>query len=357
MPLSPSSPPSTTSSRLLQLHPTTPEKPSRCSSNFLKGGCFWCPQQGHWVQSCPFKSPNNTTSPKLDSPVYPNTEIQCRCGHGACVIKIANTEKNKNRKYFACPIKRGARCNNGGFLKWCDDEHIDQSYFQPPPFKYPECECGAGVCRRVMRRESPNVIKYFFTCPVKKNHGSCGYVVSEDEFLRLFSSQSIVPTRQGRQRTLHYFWEGHQNDGTNNELGKGDGMLVQTKRMRIMDFSKGSSSVALSENPKEEDAGTAVEAPEEEDAGAAVEAAQAEHVGFPEFEVPDDDLKFANSVPCDAIQAEALTTQSTHSRIHQRQIMFQRHLFGFLKVLVNATKLLSTVSQDSQLSTGCLNKK
>ncbi|XP_027351149.1 uncharacterized protein LOC113862253 [Abrus precatorius] len=318
----PRSPPPSTSR--VQLHPSTPEIPIRCSPNLAKrmqgDTCYVCHQQGHWSWYCPLKSlspkkPLLSSPPKHESQVSP-IMILCRCGHGFCEIKPSHSDRNWGRKYYACPIKRGAKCKD--FVKWCDDR-VDDSDLQPPVFKYPECECGAGVCRRVKGRENTDhAFKYFFVCPVKRDHGSCGYCVSEDELL---NRESIVPTRQGRQRSLLDFFEGHQNDNTDSDmvtdLGEGDGLLVQAKRMRVMDSYENPLSIAVSEIP------------EEEDAGAAVRAATSEHVGFPEFEVADDDIEFTNSVSWESIEAEALVLyrMSTSSRIQRQQRLFQRRNF------------------------------
>jgi len=90
----------------IQFHPTTPEKSSPYPPNpslvqrMLTDTCFKCKQQGHWSMYCPKNNTNH--SPVLSS----NKQIHCRCGHGFCDVKISNSERNKGRLYFACPIKR-----------------------------------------------------------------------------------------------------------------------------------------------------------------------------------------------------------------------------------------------------------
>ncbi|XP_061354754.1 uncharacterized protein LOC133299317 [Gastrolobium bilobum] len=265
------------------LSPSTP----RCSPKLVKRMqediCYRCRQKGHWSWYCPLKTPDTKTlSPSLNqnSPFSPKI-IRCRCGHGFCEVRTTLSEKNRGRKYYACPIKRGAKCK--GFVKWCDDP-VEESDLQPPPIKYPECECGAGVCRRVKGTDNTDGVKYYFTCPVREDHGSCGYRVAEDELL---SNTSIVCIQQSNQRTLHDFW-GTDNDRGNDLSNRGD-LLAQNKRMRIMDNSENHSLMTVSKISEGEDA--------------ALMALHSECVGFPEHE-------------------------STPSRIRSRQREFQRHIFA-----------------------------
>ncbi|RDX99315.1 hypothetical protein CR513_17638, partial [Mucuna pruriens] len=140
----------------------------------------------------------------------------CRCGHDRC---------------------EGVRCKE--FVKWCHDP-VDESDLQTPTLKYLECECGAGVCRRVKATRNVHAVKYCFTCPVKQllfrgncklldnigsiarlrhfvvsNHGSCGYLMWEDELL---DNESI--RKQDCKRIHNGFGEGDQNDQTDNDLGE-----------------------------------------------------------------------------------------------------------------------------------------
>ncbi|KAF5181705.1 Dna topoisomerase, partial [Thalictrum thalictroides] len=73
----------------------------------------------------PDKRQNSPLTPKphwtrsdqgQDTPLssYP----ECACGAGTCKLLTANTEENKVRKYFACPVKKGqGACN---FHQWLD---------------------------------------------------------------------------------------------------------------------------------------------------------------------------------------------------------------------------------------------
>ncbi|KAL2320406.1 hypothetical protein Fmac_029375 [Flemingia macrophylla] len=286
----------------------SPQIPADCHPNLLKrmqqDTCFICKQVGHWSWHCPSKSPTKPKPKPKPDPVpsssYSSETIQCRCGHGSCEVKTSRAGRN----FYACPIKRGIKCKD--FVKWCNDP-IDERDLQPPPFKYPECVCGAGVCRRVKVTEShDDAFKYYFTCPFKQGHGSCGYRVSEDELLSN-NSKNTVPIQQSRQRTLQDFFEGCQNDKVDDELGKEDGLQVLIKRVRITDCSE---SPEISSD--------------KEDAGEAPNATNLKRVG-------DDGVEFTNSVSWEKVVAEAfllLSCLSATSRIRWRQIMFQRRIFS-----------------------------
>ncbi|CAI8613520.1 unnamed protein product [Vicia faba] len=295
-----------------QFHPTTPEKSSRYSpnSNPLNNNCFKCHQPGHWASVCPLKS--SKSKPHFRSQVSPSQQIYCRCGHGFCEVKTSHSDKNYDRDYFTCPIKRGACCST--FVKWCDDP-INESDLQPPLIKYPECDCGAGVCRKVMEtEEGSRRVKSYFACPIKQSHGSCGYRVWEDEVLstasidELVNNPSVVPIRQSKQRSLNGFFTGGQtdtpvNDDLANDLADGSDLLLTTKRMRITDSSENPSPV------------TGSEILEGKSRGSSIEEVSLQDVGFPKIEF-EDDLESINLASWAAVEAEA-------SGISCRQSLFQ----------------------------------
>ncbi|KHN46836.1 hypothetical protein glysoja_015087 [Glycine soja] len=145
--------------------------------------------------------------------------------------RTSKSQKNPRREYYACPIKNGERCNNG-FVKWCDDRDVESVFLQPPPFKYPECQCGAGVCKR---EKATSQNKYYF------GQGSCGYKVWEDELLH--NNKSPVQQSLSCKITLNGFGEGDQNDQDLDEDGK---LLVNhSKKMRIMDSSEDPTSMVV----------------------------------------------------------------------------------------------------------------
>ncbi|KAL2938870.1 DNA topoisomerase 3-alpha [Bienertia sinuspersici] len=83
------------------------------------GCCFKCGKEGHWARECP------TSSAAVVGPTYPplttmnGVEKLCACGLGNCLLFTANTERNRGRKFFRCPVRQ----ENGGcgFFEWCDE--------------------------------------------------------------------------------------------------------------------------------------------------------------------------------------------------------------------------------------------
>ncbi|KAL2320403.1 hypothetical protein Fmac_029372 [Flemingia macrophylla] len=109
------------------------------------------------------------------------------------------------------------------------------------------CRCGYGSCEFKPSHRG----RKFFASYVKRGHGSCVCRVLEDELLNNNTkAKGIVPIQQSRQRTLHEFFEGCQNDEVDDVLGteldNENDMQVNIKRMRIAYFS---------ESPDKEDVG------------------------------------------------------------------------------------------------------
>ncbi|MED6105887.1 hypothetical protein PIB30_000015 [Stylosanthes scabra] len=234
--------------------------------------CYRCKQKGHWTWDCPFPpchankpifSPSSSSS--SSSSGANQQSIFCRCGHGTCLVSTHSSGK----KFYACPITRGKAC--GGYQKrieWCDNQ-IDESYKEPPPYKYPECDCGAGVCRKLMDSQVRN---YYFACPIPRAHGACDYIVWEDE---LVGNKITVPSIQEIGQNHDY------------DLGEGSGDLVadDSKEMRAFQIT------------------------------------------VPEFEDTDEDddlQEIVNSVQWDDVEKEAL---ESFGRSNTSEIGFQQEIF------------------------------
>ncbi|KAF7819333.1 putative GRF zinc finger protein isoform X3 [Senna tora] len=215
--------------------PTTP--PTR------SGRCFKCDQPGHWYRQCP----GNLRAD--DSRRYPM--IHCQCGYGHCQVKTRKRGfDGGNKDYYLCPIKRGKKCT---FLR-CEQATKERIECPPPPYKYPECGgCGAGVCRREKVNRGPNAGRYYFTCPLRKGHGSCGFFLWEEN---LRNAMDNVKTETS-----------HVNENNDEGLGEGGDLHIDhrdeiAERKVPMGGMEHDETAKLSTPPKS--------------------------VGFPEFKITDD---------------------------------------------------------------------
>ncbi|MED6173068.1 hypothetical protein PIB30_055815 [Stylosanthes scabra] len=270
-----------TTQQQLQFVPFTPENPCRPSSEQRSrardNNCYKCGKEGHWYRQCPLNNPNGTP--------LPNTKnIYCRCGYGFCSVKAAKTTKNFGRTFFICPIKEGKQCK-GGFVGFCDDEKFNDSiYDHPPLYKYPVCECGAGVCAK---ENDPNADRKFrFVCPVQPGHGHCGFIVTEDEL-------------RSKQRSSGL-------SGTTGEL-----LLEYPESMATMENSEAPSLTAISEVPLGDDA--------------SLRATPPRQVGLYGFDVIEDDFA-AEDVNWDDVDKEAESFRSRYATV--TGLTCRQNLFG-----------------------------
>ncbi|KAL3349357.1 hypothetical protein AABB24_022473 [Solanum stoloniferum] len=140
------------------------------SSSDAGGSCFKCGKSGHWARDC------DTNPPTDDSVSFP--EKICACGMGSCLVLTANTEKNRGRKFYRCPIRQ----ENGGcgFFEWCDQPPVTDSlttrglsYTVSSTFPELSCPCGSGTCLVLTAKTGKNIGQQFYRCP--SNQGSCGF--------------------------------------------------------------------------------------------------------------------------------------------------------------------------------------
>ncbi|XP_043703190.1 cold shock domain-containing protein 3-like [Telopea speciosissima] len=139
------------------------------------GSCFKCGKLGHWARDCGALGGGGADRENHDPSVV---EKPCPCGLGTCLVLTANTEKNRGRKFYKCPVRQ----ENGGcgFFEWCDNSSgtpvFNGAQIQPSNSSYPDlqCPCGAGSCLVLTAKTGKNVGQQFYRCPANQG-SSCGF--------------------------------------------------------------------------------------------------------------------------------------------------------------------------------------
>ncbi|KAM6548609.1 hypothetical protein CsatB_020285 [Cannabis sativa] len=169
------------------LHQTTVPDPlrGRVAPNGAVSGadsCFKCGKSGHWARDCDAApggggggGAGQYSNYKGSDPSIP--EKSCACGMGICMVLTANTEKNRGRKFYKCPVRQ----ENGGcgFFEWCDNASgansmAGGSYTSDSNYPGIQCPCGAGLCLILTAKTGNNVGQQFYRCPANQG-SSCGF--------------------------------------------------------------------------------------------------------------------------------------------------------------------------------------
>ncbi|KAM7111546.1 endonuclease 8-like 3 isoform 1-T1 [Molossus nigricans] len=138
---------------------STTQRPTLCSPSTLLGPARETPTPAPCSSPGPGSHSLGHSKRELRVPgaegagARPAGPPRCR-GHGRpCALRVVSKDgENKGRRFFACPLPRGAQC---GFFEWAD-------------LSFPFCGHGKRAIMRTVLKMGPNNGKNFFVCPLGK---------------------------------------------------------------------------------------------------------------------------------------------------------------------------------------------
>ncbi|KAI3442054.1 uncharacterized protein J3R85_001639 [Psidium guajava] len=139
--------------------------------------CFKCGKLGHWGRDCDGAPIGGGTQSQSQSSEPPKA---CRCGLGDCLVLTADTEENRGRRFYKCPVSE----ENGGcgFFEWCDNASgaaymPNMSSDSRGSSQFPDllCPCGAGPCLILTVKTGSNAGQQFYRCPITQGR-ICGFL-------------------------------------------------------------------------------------------------------------------------------------------------------------------------------------
>ncbi|KAL5977473.1 hypothetical protein ACLOJK_021820 [Asimina triloba] len=96
--------------------PTSASAADSSLSTPAAGACFKCGKSGHWARECAGSSGAGGDGGQGNQTVI--AEKPCPCGFGACLVLTANTEKNRGRKFYRCPVRESRSSVGVVLLVW-----------------------------------------------------------------------------------------------------------------------------------------------------------------------------------------------------------------------------------------------
>ena len=104
---------------------------------------------------------------------YDNQEVYCPCGLLAKPLVVKKDSPNKGRKYYTCPNHKATEC---GFFQWADGDQFNTEQSSQRIV----CRCKIYAKFLTVKKEGPNKGREFYTCPRSQGY-RCDFFQWADE--------------------------------------------------------------------------------------------------------------------------------------------------------------------------------